>query len=134
MRLHAGLLMAMALPAVATTLAYVPAFFSDPGARGSIWPAVALIAAPAAAYLVNRRRPVATNLRRALLIGLPQVPLSVALAMFDVWLDVRSGYLLADSGEEAMAYGFGSVFALGSGLALAALVAAAARFAVTRAR
>jgi hypothetical protein len=121
------LLAAMSVPAAATTLAFVPEFFFDPRTGGS-WAALTVVAAPVVAYLMNQRRPVATNLCRALLVGLPQVPLCVALELFDVWLDVRSGYLLAGSGEVAMAVGYGSVFALGFGVVLAALVAAAARF------
>lgn len=122
------LLVAISVPAAATTLAYVPEFFSDPSTGLGPMGAVIVVAAPMVAYLMNRRRPVATNLSRALLVGLPQVPLLVVLVLFDVWLDVRSGYLLTGSGEVDMAVGFGSVFALGLGVVLAALVAAAARF------
>lgn len=126
-QVHTSLLVATVLPMVATTLAFVPAFFSDPSTGGLILPGLAMVAAPVAAYLINRRRPAATNLRRALLVGLPQLPLYVALQLIDVWLDVRSGYILADSGEVTMAVGFGAMFALGFGVLLAGLVAASAR-------
>lgn len=125
---RASLLGHALVPAAATTLAFVPGFFSDASTGRLDWAGVALVAAPLVAYVMNRRRPVATSLGRALLVGVPQVPLYVVLVLFDVWLDVRRGYLLADSGELAMALGFGSVFALVSGVVLAALVTAAARF------
>lgn len=122
-----GLLSAVALPASVTALCFVPGLFSDPSTQGLSWLGAALVAAPGAAYLVNRRRPVVTNLGRAILVGLPHIPLCLALMLLDVWLDVRSGYLLAGSGEVAMAVGVGAVFALGLGIVLAGLVAASSR-------
>jgi hypothetical protein len=60
------------------------------------------------------------------LAGVPQVVLTVALIRLDTWLDVRSGYLLAGSGEEAMAYGLGTIIGALLGLVLAVLVTAGA--------
>jgi hypothetical protein len=100
-----------------TVAVFVPEFFRDPSQVESswgitlVWLVALLVAAPVTAYLINRRRAVATTVGRAALVGLPQLPLVVLLMVVDVWFDVRSGYLLAGSGEEAMSYGIGSVVA-----------------------
>jgi hypothetical protein len=52
----------------------------------------------------------------------------------DIWLDVRSGYLIAESGEVEMARGFGTVMAVGVGLLLTVLVLAAACIGASRHR
>lgn len=120
-------------PAAVTLLLFVPEYFRDPAESGDapaltlIWAGVLLVGAPATAFVMNRRAPVATDGLRGLLIGVPQLPLVVLLMAIDVWLDVQSGYLLAGSGEEAMAYGLGTTVAGIFGLLLAILVAAAAR-------
>jgi hypothetical protein len=84
-------------------------------------------AAPIAAFVFNRRWPVAKTGMRALAVGLPQLAVAVILIRLDVWLEVRSGYLLAGSGEEAMSYGIGTVVAVVGGTILSLLVALAAR-------
>ena len=76
---------------------------------------------------MNRRRPFATDAPRALQSGLPQLPLAVGLVVLDVWLEVRTGYLLAGSGEEAMSYGIGGVLSAAVGLLVTMLVAVGAR-------
>ncbi len=114
--------------AVATVLVFAPEFFRDPSATQSapavtlIWLLAVLTAAPVVAHVVARRRP-AVGAGGAVLVGLPQLPLVVALVMLDVWFDVRSGYLLAGSGEEAMSYGIGATVATVVGTVLAGLVA-----------
>ncbi len=127
---------AILLPAAATTAAYVPMILTRPNLWMDmpwfihrLWFFGLILAAPVTAALVIRRWPVATTLARAFLVGLPQLPLAVVLLWLDVWLDVRSGYLLAGSGEVSMALGFGTVMAIGVGLVLTFLVSAAARFA-----
>jgi hypothetical protein len=60
------------------------------------------------------------------------LPLAVGLMWLDIWLDVRSGYLLAGSGEVQMALGFGTAMAAGVGLLLTVLVVAAGRFGARR--
>ncbi len=105
-----------------------------PGFAGPVWAALLLLAAPVTALLVNRRWPVATTGRRAFLLGFPQLPLAVVLRWLDIWLDIRSGYLLADSGEVDMAYGYGTAMAVAFGLWLVLLVAAAAPFGAARHR
>jgi hypothetical protein len=133
---YGGWASALLLPAAATTVVYSPMFLfrpdSAPAFVGQIWFPLLLVAAPVTAALVNRRRPVATTMARAWLLGLPQLPLAVGLMRLDIWLDVRSGYLLAGSGEVQMALGFGTILAAGIGLLLTVLVAAAAHFGARR--
>ena len=121
-----------ALAAVAaTTVMFLPQLAVDegqvaelPAAAPWVWLVLLLAAAPLAAYVVARRR---RDGRGAMaLAGVPQVVLVVALIWLDVWLEVRSGYLLAGSGEEEMAYAFGTIFGALLGLLLTALVAAGA--------
>lgn len=126
------------LPAAVTVAVFVPEFFRDPSQVESswgitlVWLVALLVAAPVTAYLINRRRAVATTVGRAALVGLPQLPLVVLLMVVDVWFDVRSGYLLAGSGEEAMSYGIGSVVASVFGAILLVLVAVTARLGARR--
>lgn len=133
-----GLMWMALVPAAVTALVFVPEFFRDPQATEKSpaftlpWLAALLLAGPVAAYLMNRRQPVASEVKLALLVGLPQLPLVVVLVMVDVWLDVRSGYLLAGSGEEAMAYGIGAWLASITGVVLVALVAVSARLGARR--
>ena len=47
---------------------------------------------------------------------------------FNTWLEVRSGYLLAGSGEESMAYGFGTSVGGVGGIVTAILVVYGAKF------
>ncbi|MDC5698598.1 hypothetical protein OO014_15170 [Intrasporangium calvum] len=135
--LNSGLLTAALLPAVVTLLVFVPEFLRDPATAtptGSlVWLGVLLVAAPVAAFVQNRRLAVAANAGRSLLVGAPQLPLVVALTMLDVWIDVQRGYLPPGSGEEAMAYGIGSMISAVVGLILILLVAAAARLGARRA-
>lgn len=132
---YGGWASALLLPAAATTVVYTPMilFRPDlwedlPGFIGPTWFAVLLLAAPVTAALVNRRWPVATTTARACLLAMPQLPLAIVLMRLDIWLDARSGYLLAGSGEVETALGWGTMMATGVGLLLIVLVAAAARF------
>lgn len=128
-----GIVQGGLLPAAVTAVLFVPEFFRDPADAGGapgltlVWAGILLLGAPTAAFVMNRRVPVATDLLRSLLIGVPQLPLVVLLMVVDVWLDVQSGYLLAGSGEEAMSYGIGTMVAGVFGLLLTALVVTAAR-------
>lgn len=128
-----GTLRGALLPAAVTLLLFGPEFFRDPADSEDapvltlIWAGMVLVGAPATAFVMNRRVPLATDGKRGLLIGVPQLPLVVLLVAMDVWLDVQSGDLLAGSGEVAMAYGIGTTMAGIFGLLLAVLVAAAAR-------
>lgn len=124
---------ALLAPAAVTTAVYSPMLLfrpdlwdNVPGYVGLVWFIVLVSGAPVTAALVNRRRPVATTQARGWLLGLPQLPLALGLMWLDVQLDVRSGYLLAESGEVEMALGLGSVMAVGVGLLLTVLVHAAA--------
>lgn len=116
--------------ACATALVYSPAFFNDPsqgpGVALFIWLAAVLGAAPLTAFLMNRRRPTATDRPRRLLTGLPQLPLLVLLTQVNLWVDVRSGYLPPGTSEHAMAYGFGTILSAFGGLLLWVLVGSAA--------
>lgn len=133
---YSGWASALLLPAAATTVVYAPMFLFRPDGApafvGQIWLPLLLLAAPVTAALVNRRRPIATTMARAWLLGLPQLPLAVGLMWLAIWLDVRSGNLLAGSGDVQMALGFGTILAAGIGLLLTVLVAAAARFGARR--
>ena len=126
------------VPAAATAAAFSPELFVNPldDVSGRVrvgWLALLLCAAPLAAVALNLLRPVATTKDRAVWLALPQIVVFVALVRVDVWLDVRSGYLLADSGEEAMAYGLGMIAALIAGVLVAGPTAAGARWGAHRA-
>jgi hypothetical protein len=114
--------------ALATTVVILPQLPLNEGQLaelpefvGLAWLGVLLTAAPVTAYVVARRS--RRGHRGAIaLAGIPQVLLVVALIRLDIWLEVRSGYLLPDSGEEAMAYGLGTIIGALLGLLLAVLV------------
>jgi hypothetical protein len=132
---YSGWASTLLLPAAATTVITLMFLFRPDGAPAfveQIWFPLLLLAAPVTAALVNRRRPIATTMERAWLLGLPQLPLAVGLMWLAIWLDIRSGNLLAGSGEVEMALGFGTILAAGIGLLLTVLVAAAARFGARR--
>lgn len=132
-----SVLRAALLLAAVTTIVFAVELFRDPSDTEDapvltvIWVAVLALAAPLTAYAMNRRHPIGTDPARALGLAAPQLPLLVLLVSFDVWLDVRSGYLLAGSGEEAMSYGIGTTVAAVFGLIVVALVALAARWGST---
>lgn len=133
-RAHAGWGSASLTTAAATTVVYTPSLLFRPDLWDNMsgyvvlaWFVVSVLAAPVTAALVDRHRPVATTQARSWLLGLPQLPLVVGLMWIDIWLDIRSGYLIAESGEVEMVLGFGTVMATGVGLLLTVLVYAAAR-------
>ena len=138
---HGRFSVSVLVPLAVTTVVYAPMFLFSadiwnevPGFVGPAWAALLLLAAPTSALLMNRRWPLATTRARAFVLGLPQLPLAVGLMWIDIWLDIRSGYLLAGSGEVEMAYGYGTVMAVVFGLLLVLLVAAAARLGATQHR
>lgn len=121
------------LPAAATAVVYLPHLLTDsdvmagfPGVVMLAWLALLLLAAPLVAVAVNRSLRVRLDLPRELVVAGTQLAVAVALVRLDVWLEVRSGYLLANSGEEAMAYGIGGVVSVLVGVVLGALVVLAA--------
>lgn len=116
-------------PAVATFLVYLPQLVTDAGQVGQApvalrwaWLLLLLLAAPVAAAAVAGRTRTARGRRAAVVAGVAQWVLCVVLVRLDVWLEVRSGYLLAGSGEEAMAYGLSTIAGMVGGLALGTLV------------
>lgn len=117
-------------PTAATALVFIPLLLRSPStteATPGLWLVALVVAAPLAAYLTSRRLGVALNFPTALLVGLPQMPVTILLSMAAVWSDVQSGHLLPGSGEEAMSYGIGSSVASVAGAILLILVAVAAR-------
>ena len=136
---RAAVARALLFPVAATVVVYGPQLVTNAGQWDDVVPVVAigwlivlLLAAPVVAFLMNRRRPFATDASRALQSALPQLPLAVGLVLLDVWLEVRTGYLLAGSGEEAMSYGIGGVLSGAVGLLLTMLVAVGARLGAHR--
>ncbi|HEV2074362.1 MAG TPA: hypothetical protein VGR29_12050 [Thermomicrobiales bacterium] len=147
--LRTRLLLAALLPGLATAMMVIPPLrstwlspmpcancskrqisplpiFSRSGPDRSIflfWLLVFVVSAPMVAFVVNWHWPAATNTNRAFLVALPQPVIVPLMLRFDVWLDLRGGYLLRDSGEEAMAYGIATVGGLLIGLILMILVA-----------
>ncbi|MBA2754418.1 MAG: hypothetical protein H0U40_08150 [Chloroflexia bacterium] len=122
------LVRASLLPALATILALVPLVIQSMSEPGSpVVGILVIIGAPAVAFLVNWRWPAATDRDRATYAAIPQVFIPPAMVWLDVWLEVRSGYLLRDSGEEAMAYGIGLTLAAIAGVILMVLVGGAGR-------
>lgn len=110
-----------------TAVIFLPQLVTDsndfPPVLNLTWLALLLIAVPVVAAVLSRRRLVPLKNAHKWLISLPQLVVVVCLVRLDVWLEVRSGYLLAGSGEEAMAYGIGSMAATIVGLVLTGLVA-----------
>ncbi len=99
-----------ALAALVTVIVYLPQLLTDTDEMSELgaglnlaWAVSFFAAAPAAAAILTRRVRLVANARRSVIMGLPQLVVAVVLTRLDVWLAVRSGYLLADSGEEAMA-------------------------------
>ena len=125
-RSSAGAVGLAAVLAGVTAVVFAPQLVIDldqlPPVLYPAWMVLLLIAAPVAAAVLSRRRRVPLTRAQQWLVGLPQLFVPVALFRLDVWLDVRSGYLLADSGEEAMSYGLGSFFGTVIGIVLAGLV------------
>ncbi len=119
----ARLVLATLVPALATTLAFVPSFLTFPTELGS-WDTLLLGAAPLAALVVNLLLPAAINWPRAYLTGMPQILLFPLLVNVDFWINNRRGYFVG--GELDMARGFGTVFGFIFGLLLMALVALSA--------
>lgn len=131
---RAAVVRAMLFPVAATVVVYSPQLVTDAGQLDDVvpvvtigWLVVLLLTAPVVAFLMNQRRPFATDSFRALQTGLPQLPLAVGLVVLDVWLEVRTGHLLAGSGEEAMSYGIGGFLSVALGSLLTTLVAVGAR-------
>ena len=127
-------------PLAATTVVGLPlllaarldAFWQAPAFLGPAWLVILVLAAPTTALIMNKRRPLATTLGRALLIGLPQLPLTVILMWIGIWLDVRSGEITAGTDMVQVALAVGTSLAAGLGLLLVLLVAAAARLGTSR--
>jgi len=136
---HGGLGTAVLGPLAATVVVGLPlllaarldAFWQAPAFLGAAWLVVLVLAAPMTALLMNRRRPRATTLGRALLLGLPQLPLAIILMWMGIWLDVRSGEITAGTNMVTVALTVGTLLAAGLGLLLVLLVAAAARVGAT---
>ncbi|HEX7196611.1 MAG TPA: hypothetical protein VF364_07220 [Candidatus Limnocylindria bacterium] len=84
-------------------------------------------AAPVVAVAIALRTRADVDRRAAAAAGLAQLAVAVVLVRLDVWIEVRTGYLLAGSGEEAMAYGLSTIAGVVGGLVLAVLVGLAAR-------
>lgn len=131
MRRHPAATVAAAA-AAALVAAYSPQLLMDssqfahlPLAMRLGWLALVLVAPPLVAFVASRRHG-RTSAGASFWVGLPLPVAATLLVWLDVWLEVRSGYLLAGSGEEAMAYGIGTVSGVAGGTLLAALVTAAA--------
>ncbi len=121
--------------AAATMLVFLPVMLRSPSttqAPPSGWLVALVLGPPLTAYVVSRRLRTRLSIAAYFLAGLPQIPVLVLLAAASVWLDVRRGHLLADSGEEAMSYGIGMTVASIAGIALLILVAVAARLGARR--
>ena len=120
------LVRASLLPALATVLAWTPLVIQPMSESGSpVVGVLIIISAPAVALLVNWWWPAATDKNRATYAGIPQVLIPPAMVWLDFWLEVRSGYLLRGSDEDAIAYGL--LAAAIAGVILMVLVAGAGR-------
>ena len=119
------------LPALVTALVFLPQLATDPDEVGPVlslvWLAVLLSAAPVVAAVLSRRSPWGPARSRRALVGVPQLFVVLLLVRLDTWLEVRRGYLLAGSGEEAMSYGIGLAISVLVGSVLAVLVTVATR-------
>ena len=127
------------LPAAATTVVYSPQLLTDsdqmsglPPALGLLWIALLLLTAPAVAWGLGRRGIPLKASGTVMLVGLTQVVTALILVRLDTWLEVRSGYLLAGSGEEAMSYGIGTLIGGVGGIVTAILVVYGAKFGLGR--
>lgn len=116
-------------PAAATLIVYVPELATDAGQMADLptlarWVQMVLLlgAAPVVASAVALRTRAGVDRRAAAAAGLAQLAVAVGLVRLDVWIEVRTGYLLAGSGEEAMAYGLSTIAGIAGGLVLAVLV------------
>lgn len=116
-------------PAAATMVVYSPQVLTDsdqmsglPLALGLLWAVLLLLAAPVVAWGLGRRGVRPKTGRTYALVGLTQVGTALVLVRLDTWLEVRSGYLLAGSGEEAMSYGIGTWIGGVFGIVIALLV------------
>lgn len=91
------IVLATLVPALATTLAFLPSFLTlpDEGQASPLW--LFLGAAPLAALIVNRLWPAAPTRARAIKTGLPQILLFPLLFFVDIWIDDRRGF---DFGRE----------------------------------
>jgi len=127
------------LPAAATTVVYAPQLLTDsdqmsglPPAVGLLCIALLLLTAPAVAWGLGRRGVPLKASGAVMLVGLAQVVTALILVRLDTWLEVRSGYLLAGSGEEAMSYGIGALIGGIGGIVTAILVVYGAKFGLGR--
>ena len=121
--------------AAATALVFTPVLLRSPSTTQVVpvsWLIALMLGAPITAYAVARRMDMAVSIPASVLVGLPQVPLTVLLSVAGVWLDVQRGHLLAGSGEESMSYGIGTSVAFLTGIVLLVLVAVAARVGARR--
>ncbi len=121
-------------PAATTFLVYLPELATDAGQMAELptparWAQMVLLfgAAPVVAAAIAKRTRAGVDRRAAAAAGLVQLAVAVVLVRLDVWIEVRTGYLLAGSGEEAMAYGLSTIAGVAGGLVLAVLVGLAAR-------
>ena len=113
------------LLAAVSGIVFVPQLATNPedfpAGLNPVWLALLLSAAPVAAFVLTRRRGPVGPAQLAV-VSLSQLAITVALVRLDVWLDVRSGYLTAGSGDAAMAYGISFVLSFIVGALLAVLV------------
>lgn len=115
------------VPTAATALVILPLLLRNPSTMEAFpgyWLAALFVTGPLAAFLAFRFFGCRLTFPKALLVGLPQLPLVVLLSTLAVWLDVQRGHLLAGSGSEAMSYGIGTIVSLVAGIVLMILVAA----------
>ena len=96
---RARIVVAMAVPTLVTGLVALPLAYT--GQRGDGWPVpvvvLLFVAAPVAAWVHNWLRPSASSLGRALLVGLSQLPLVIAMMHLLLWLEVRASNLRAQA-------------------------------------
>lgn len=119
------LALAMLVPAIASTLTFVPGFLTLPSEE-PMWQFYLQIgAAPLAALVVNSRLAAAATRSRAAMTGLPQVLLLPLLINIDIWIDYLRGYYVG--GELGMARGVGTFVYLLFGVAVMVLVAICAQ-------
>ena len=110
-------------------MVYSPQLLTDsdqmsglPPALGLVWVALLLLTAPVVAWALARRGATVKTSGKVMLVGLTQLTTALTLVRLDTWLEVRSCYLLAGSGEEAMSYGIGTVMGAIGGMVTAVLV------------